>query len=102
MTMCDDSPGFPRVQPASRRGCLWPGQRAGPPRSGSGGRREARPALGQQAFCACGSVGQAAERVVDEAQCGFGGSVPGPGVGEQGTLPCGSWGFLCCVSTAAY
>ena len=38
-----------------------------------------------------GRWGQAAERVVDEAQCGFGGSVLGPVVGEQGTLPCESY-----------
>lgn len=57
------------------------------PRSGSGARREARAALEQRALCDHGSAGTSrrANRGCGR-ECGFGGSVAGPGADEQGGL----------------
>lgn len=70
-----------------REGLSWLRQAAGP-RSGSGGRREARAAWNNKHFVATGPWGPAAERIVGAAQSvDLGGLWPALGADDQGGLP---------------
>lgn len=87
MTRCDDAPGFPEAS-------LSPGGAVCGPGGGQAhhvqGREEGEKPdqrWGSRHSVPVGRWGQAAERVVDEAQCGFGGLCPAPTWVNRGHFP---------------